>query len=218
MCLKPRQIVDNLNRDSIYNTYNEELDQCDYIDYCDPVKVNDNDLPILQLNIRGLYSKLSQLKELLNDITWGKKPDLVLVCETWQNKNNPLLSLPGYDYVFKTRTHKLGGGVGIFISNRLRYKHRRDLEQNLTTFEHCIIEIELKNQKLIVGSGYRAPGNSQVQFLNEYGALLENMSNCSIPILIGMDHNLDLLKENKHNPTKLFTEKKSRFQYVTLCY
>ena len=33
MCLKLRQIVDNLNRNIKYETYNEELDKCDYIEY-----------------------------------------------------------------------------------------------------------------------------------------------------------------------------------------
>ena len=72
MCLKPRQSLDNLDRDITYNTYNEELDQCDYVDYNDAIEVNENDLAILQLNIRGLYGKLSQLKALLNDTTCGK--------------------------------------------------------------------------------------------------------------------------------------------------
>ena len=154
-----------------------------------------------------MYGKLSQLKALLNDTTCGKKPDLILLCETWQNKGSPIPSLPGYDYVFKTRTHKLGGGVGIFVSNRLRYKHQHDLEQNCEMFEHCIIELQLKRQKLIVCSGYRAPGNSPSQFLTEYETLLGNMTSSASPILVGMDHNLDLLKESKHNPTKMFVEK-----------
>ena len=68
MCLKPRQSVDNLNRDVVYETYTEELDKCDYVDYCDSIKVSNNDFIILQLNIRGLYSKLSQLKALLNAV------------------------------------------------------------------------------------------------------------------------------------------------------
>ena len=58
MCLKPRQSVDNLNREVAYETYTEELDKCDYVDYGDSVNVSSNDLVILQLNIRGLYSKL----------------------------------------------------------------------------------------------------------------------------------------------------------------
>ena len=72
MCLKPRQSVDNLNREVAYETYTEELDKCDYVDYGDSINVSSNDLVILQLNIRGLYSKLCRLKALLNEVTEGK--------------------------------------------------------------------------------------------------------------------------------------------------
>ena len=47
MYLKPRQIIDKLNRDVTYETYNEELDTCDYIDYGDAIPVKVNDLVIL---------------------------------------------------------------------------------------------------------------------------------------------------------------------------
>ena len=95
MCLKPRQIVDKLSRNIKYETYNEELDKCDYIDYGDAIKVSSSDLVVLQLNIRGLYSKLTRLKSLLNDVTNGKKPDIMLICETWQSKNGPTPVLEG---------------------------------------------------------------------------------------------------------------------------
>ena len=51
MCLKPRQIVDSLNRDVNYKTYNEELDYCDYVDYGDAIPVDQNELVIMQLNV-----------------------------------------------------------------------------------------------------------------------------------------------------------------------
>ena len=124
----PKQFVDTLDRDISYETYNVEIDACDYVDCGDVIPVNVNDIAVLQLNVRGLYSKLDQIKSLLNDVTSGKKPDIVLLCETWQNKNGPIPSLEGYSYVHKARTHKLGGGVGIFVSKRLRYNVRPDLE------------------------------------------------------------------------------------------
>ena len=83
MYLKPRQIVDKLNRDITYETYKEELDNCDYVDYGDAISVEVNELVILQLNVRGLYSKLDQIKSLLNYVTCGRKPDILLLCETW---------------------------------------------------------------------------------------------------------------------------------------
>ena len=48
-----------------------------------------------------------------------KKIDIMLLCETWQSKNSPTISIPGYSYVYKSRKHKMGGGVGIFINERI---------------------------------------------------------------------------------------------------
>ena len=207
MCLKPRQSVDNLNREATYETYTEELDKCDYVDYGDCINVSSNDLIILQLNIRGLYSKLCRLKALLNEVTEGKKPDILLLCETWQNKNSPSPVLDGYDLVSKNRTHKLGGGVCIYVSRKLKFKTRSDLEIDCQTIEHCIIEVQLKKQNVLVCSGYRAPGQNPTTFLHEYDNLTESMNSTSLPVIIGMDHNLDLLKQRTHRPTKLFVDK-----------
>ena len=117
MCLKPRQIIDRLKRDVVYETYNKELDCCDNVDHGDAIPVEPNELVILQLNVCGLYSKIDQIKSLLNVVTTDRKADILMLCKTWQSKNSPVPSLPGFDYVYKTRTHKLGGGVGMFISN-----------------------------------------------------------------------------------------------------
>ena len=109
--------------------------------------------------------------------------------------------LPGYEYVYKARTHKLGGGVGIFISNNLKYKARPDLEIESDTVEHCIVELKLKKEKMLMCSGYRAPGQ------NEYKELIVHMNSTGLPVIIGLDHNLDLLKHKNHNPTLRFVEK-----------
>ena len=205
MCLKPRQIVDKLNRNNKYETYNEELDKCDYIEYGNAIKVSDSDLVVLQLNIRGLYSKLMQLKSLINDATDGKKPDIMLICETWQNKHGPTPILEGYELVSKSRTHKLGGGVCIFVSNKLRFKSRQDLEIECDTIEHCIIELQLKKGKVLICSAYRAPGQNPNNFLQDYEKLSGSMNGTQLPVIVGMDHNLDLLKHKSHNPTRAFT-------------
>ena len=103
----------------------KKLDKCDHVDYGDSIKVSSNDLIIVQLNIKGLYSKLARLKALLNEATVGKKPDILLLCETWQSNNSPLPVLDGYEFVCKNRTHKLGGGVCIFISKKLKIQNQK---------------------------------------------------------------------------------------------
>ena len=207
MCLKPRQFVDSFNRDVKYKTYNKELDCCDYVDYGNAIPVDPNELVIMQLNVRGLYNKIDQIKFLLNVVTSNRKPDILMLCETWQSKNSPVPKLPGYEYVYKARTHKLGGGVGIFISDKLKYKNRPDLEIETDTVEHCIVELKLKNKKMLMCSGYRVPGQNPGKFVQEYEELISHMNKTRLPVIIGLDHNLDLLKHKNHNPTLRFVEK-----------
>ena len=206
MCLKPKQFVDTLDRTASFDTYNSELDACDYVETENVIRVDSSDLVVLQLNVRGLYGKLSRLKSLLDSSTKGKKPDVLLLCKTWQSKSSPVPKLEGYSYLYKYHKHKLGGGVRMFISNRLKYREQPDLELDSEILEHCCVEIKLKNTKLLMCSGYRAPNSNPSEFLDEYGKLLRNVNDSKLQFVMGMDHNLDFLKHKTHRPTRRFVE------------
>ena len=208
MCLTPRnhfEYVDKLQRNKSYTTYNAELDACDYLDIDERIDASSNDLFILQLNIRGMYSKLNRLKSLIEDCTDGKYPDIILLCETWHSKNSPIPEIEGYNSVHKYREHKKDGGVAILISENLNYKLHPDLEISSKVYEHCIIEVKLKTEKIICCSGYRAPNTDIEVFLKEYEKIVENINRTiKTKVVIGLDHNLDLLNYGKHCPTREF--------------
>ena len=66
--------------------------------------------------------------------------------------------------------------------------------------------IEVKCQtNILMCSGYRPPNTSTVDFSNGYENVLKNMTNHKhTNSVIGIDHNLDFIKHNKHNPTQLY--------------
>ena len=100
---------------------------CDYISIEDAstLHCNDKDLVVIQLNIRGLLSKQSELLKLITTCTKDKKVDVVILCETWVTKEvKHLIKVPGYEYVGIERENKKGGGVGFLIANKLHYKIR----------------------------------------------------------------------------------------------
>ena len=106
MCLTPRnrfEYVDKLQRTKSYTTYNAEIDACDYLETNGKINVCNSDLFILQLNIRGMYSKISKLKSLIEDHSEGKYPDVILPCEPWHSKNSPLPDIKGYNSIHKCR-------------------------------------------------------------------------------------------------------------------
>ena len=178
------------------------------------ISISSSDLAIMQLNIRGLYSKIDKLKALLNECTLGKKIDVILLCETWQSKSSHLPKLDGYSYIYKHCQHKLGGGVGMFVSDGLKYKGRSDLYMNECSFEFCLIEVKLKHENVLLCSGYRAPNTNPNEFLADYEKLLNTVNAGCNKLIIGIDHNLDLLKHRSHAPTKKFVELFESFQQI----
>ena len=100
--------------------YSSEHDKCDYVGAEETINVEESDLVILQLNIRGLCNKTYQLRSLLEKVTSCKKPDIILLSEMLLNKSSPKFKLPGYDSYNVHRTHKKGGGVSILISTSIK--------------------------------------------------------------------------------------------------
>ena len=77
-------------------------DNCDYISVhdCSEITCSNSDLLVLQLNIRGLIGKQSELSKLLNSCTKSNKIDVVIVCESWVTvETKHLVNIPGYDYI-----------------------------------------------------------------------------------------------------------------------
>ena len=167
------------------------------------------DLLVMQLNIRGLFGKLSNLKDLINKVSRGKRIDIILLCETWQSQNSPIPSLPGYNYVYKSRKHKMGGGVGIFINERIRFTEI-SLNVNYESIEYVVINITTKidNKTIMLGSLYRPPNTNDTKFVDEYNNLLSKLykESKSKRLVLGMDHNLDFLKHSIHKRTQDFIE------------
>ena len=97
MCLHPINGYDILDRPIEIAKYQHELDNCDYFEQNDPIDANHGDLLVIQLNVQGLFNKMSNLHNLVNNICCSKRVDIILLCETWQNKNSPTISLPSYN-------------------------------------------------------------------------------------------------------------------------
>ena len=92
------------------------------------------------------------------------------------------------------------------ISERIRYRIIQHNHTIGTTFEHLTAKICLRsNQKVLISSIYRPPNTPEAEFIDEYSkfvCILKRIENKGI--IVGLDHNLDLLKEFKHGPTERF--------------
>ena len=121
----------------------ELLCESNYIDMENQILVGNKDLNVIQLNIRGINSKITELIHLIDHSLKDSPPDIIALCETWLTKDSPTPNIPGYEFVHKCRLHKHGGGVALLISNHIKYRTLPDLKYENDTIESCFAEIKL---------------------------------------------------------------------------
>ena len=172
-------------------------------------------LALAHLNIRSLWRKLDSLKITLSD---QFQIDILGISETWntQNLDDSLISIKGYDILRVDRkwsdvnndTVKKGGGVMLYISNKLQYT-TRDLQMHdisSKNIECQWVRIVLEKQRnVIVGNLYR-PWQGNVQDCIDY---LENVTEqfdlTKEDLFIMGDFNIDFLTKSD-NSYKLINE------------
>ena len=182
------------------------LSPCDYhgIDDTGRIRPGKNDLSIMQLNTRGLLNKQGHLRGTIKSC----QPDIILLCETWLNAHTEtLVDIPGYKLLNKNRSDRIGGGVGILIKQELRSQKREDLCVETKILKHQIVELKTDSKNILVVSGYRPPNTNVKTLLTEYKNLITSLKKCKHhEIVIGIDHNLDLMKAHLHKQTSDFIE------------
>ena len=179
---------------------------CKYIESVDTPMSNNkqNDLRVIQLNVRGLINKQDQLTRLISNT----HADIVLLCETWltPSKENHV-KITTHKMITRNRQNKIGGGVGILLDKTLRTRHRPDLEIKTEILEHTVAELKTDKRNILLISGYRPPNTNVRKFLKEYKELIQHVNRQKHhEIILGIDHNLDLLKSHQHPQTHDFIE------------
>ena len=93
------------------------------------------------------------------------------------------------------------------VKSDLRSRDRLDLCVETTHFEHVVVELKTDTRNIILVSGYRPPNTSIKLFLEEYRSLYKTLNRSKkYEIIMGMDHNIDLLKSLTHGQTNQFLE------------
>ena len=73
--------------------------------------------------------------------------------------------------------------------------------------EQITVEIKGCQENIMITSIYRPPNTTSNKFVKEYGDLLTDLKSKGNNIIIGLDHNLDLLKQHVHSCTNEFLQK-----------
>ena len=162
-------------------------------------------LNVCVINIRSLPSNFTSLKAFLDNIECkGKSFDVLLLQETFEH--DPFhYNLEGYDLFSTVRSQAGGGGTAIYINNSFVNKqiHKSDRFTMIErTLEATVVKCEIPNQgKMLFVSCYHppsqpgyTPNEHHELFLDKMSALLAKLSEYDLPILVGGDFNMDLLK------------------------
>ena len=216
------EIYDNLE-DSLHRSRDlRELDnalwndKCDYMDIenCTNLNPNNYNLIVLQLNIRSLLSHQHDLSQLIR--TTEKKNsriDIILLCETFLSKNMyNMVKICGFMHISNFRKDKKGSGVSILVRDGIAYRRRQDLdvfEEGHT--ESIFIEVKSRNGKQIIfGSMCKPPNTSNEQFITNITEIIHKTKSVKgqhpPELVLGMDHNINLLNGKSHTPTQKFIE------------
>ena len=166
---------------------------------------------MLQYYTCSLISHQVELKQLLCDLERKNlRVDIMLLCETFLTEYNiKLVKIPGYTLISNHRKNTNDGGVGILIRNEIPHKCRKDIDVFVEKeLETVFIEINAKNgTKIIVGSMYRPPNMPEMAYIDLTCKIIGQVRMLEKKELImGMDHNFDLLKRATHVATRSFLD------------
>ena len=197
--------TDNLNLPvSSLNPEFEIEDSCDYINVDNTLLCDKNSLTCVQMNVQGISSKKTEVRHLIDNCLCNDTPDALLLCEMWLTPFSPILHIPGYETYQRNRIGKKEGGVAILLADKYRYK-TLDIKFSSPEFESVFIKLELCNGECVaLGSIYRPPNTDPKKFNEEYCIIISQIKKECQNVVIGLDHNMDFLKSNKHESTQDF--------------
>ena len=120
--------------------------------------------------------------------------------------NISTVKIPGFVFEL-TPTDFAFGGAGLYISNRIEYKRRRDYEFKIPSCETCFVELisQDKTRNVIVGIIYRHPHNNFDSFFNKLQTTCEKILKTCNLIFMG-DTNIDVSVDSPVSQAKTYQD------------
>ena len=151
----------------------------------------------MHLNIRSHNANGNEFSALLSSLI--SKPEIFTLTETWlDNDSVDFCKYPGYSGYHTFRQGGRGGGVSVFVDDRLNSSFIDEISVSNVTIESCAVRIILNNVNFVILSIYRPHSDSINNFTDSLMELLSSscFENCSIA-LIG-DFNINLIDDNSN--------------------
>ena len=124
-----------------------------------------NNIKCVQLNCRGVNSRLSELRKLLNK----ENPTVLALCETWLNDNSRKIpKFPGYNCVWENRESGTGGGLGLLVRSEIQYRKKPIIKYRQGEMETHVISLFHNSEEINILNVYNPIKNVSVAELKHY--------------------------------------------------
>ena len=151
---------------------------------------------LLHLNARSLQRNFKNWQSYL--MTLEYEFTAIGVSETWlRDFICDLYNIPGYNFIENHRSHRSGGGVGIYLNKNIQFSIRYDLSESDNLLESVFIEIQidaLQSIKSVI---------IKIQAENEFCYLMG-------------DYHINLLNYGTHDQTATFIDMLYSYAFVPL--
>ena len=134
--------------------------------------------------------------------------DVVCLSETWLKPHIPdsTVKIEGYEIERKDRIGVGSGGVGMYISDSLPFKRRKQYE--LDRLELLWVEVDMGAKKVFIGSCYRPNGQSAAEvesFMSDFQESLDMVfhRNPTSIIIMGDFNDVCTVWESDHRGSEL---------------
>ena len=201
--------------------YDEPI-TCSYFSCEDFVKARleaHKNFSILHLNIHSIQLHIEELRILLHALDY--KFDVIAISES-KLKMEPQvdIKLQGFHTPHCKYTEAEKGGTILYISDKLNFKPRKDLEIYVPKeLEASFVEIiNKKASNDVIGVIYRHPNLDPTIFIDQKLTHITNILSRekNKKVYIAGDFNFDLLKYSKHDLTADFYDKMTSYLLVPL--
>ncbi|ESN97872.1 hypothetical protein HELRODRAFT_177514 [Helobdella robusta] len=170
-------------------------------------------ISILHLNARSLFHKLLNPEILLKQFDFIFK--IIVISESWLNDETAdLIKLNNYNFVYKNRRNRRGGGVGMFIKDDVKYVVNESNIFDDDNADTLCVEFELHQASLHnmikIIAIYRPPSYKYESFLEKIESILNSLNPLDKIFIVG-DFNINLMDktskdfQNFSDPYPIYT-------------
>lgn len=159
---------------------------------------------LLHINCRSLPHNFDSIRSFISSL--GISLTAIATTETWlKPHNSSFFNIPGYEYISCSRVDKIGGGVGLYISENENWTLLSNISFVTEIIECIFVEIitDVK-PNTVIGCIYKPPQSNINEFNNQIFDILQIINGSNKQVFILGDFNLNLLNHESHLPTSNF--------------